>query len=40
MEEFETLMLITINVEKQQDHGQTLFLVLTLAGHPTDHNSV
>lgn len=35
IEEFETLMLVPINEEKQQKHRQTLFLVLTLAGLPT-----
>ena len=40
MEEFETLMPITTNVEKQQEQRQTLFLVLTLAGLPTDHDFV
>ena len=38
LEEFETLMPITTNVEKQQEQRQTLFLVLTLVGLPTDHN--
>ncbi|KAH0664854.1 hypothetical protein KY285_026060 [Solanum tuberosum] len=40
MEEFETLMPVTTDVQKQQEHRQTLFLVLTLAGLPTDHDSV
>ncbi|XP_015161859.1 uncharacterized protein [Solanum tuberosum] len=39
-EEFDTLMPVTTNVEKQQEHRQTLFLVLTLAGLPPDHDSV
>ncbi|XP_015170714.1 uncharacterized protein [Solanum tuberosum] len=38
MEEFETG--ININVEKQQEQRQTLFLVLTLVGLPPDHDSV
>uniref|UniRef100_M1DJ08 Integrase core domain containing protein n=1 Tax=Solanum tuberosum TaxID=4113 RepID=M1DJ08_SOLTU len=40
MEEFDTLMPVTTNVEKQQEHTQTLFLVFTLAGLPPDHDSV
>ena len=38
IKEFETLMPITTNVEKQQEQRQTFFLVLTLVGLPTDHN--
>lgn len=30
------LMPVTTNVEKQQEHRQTLFIVLTLVGHSTD----
>ena len=40
MEEFDTLMPVTTDVEKQQEHRQTLFLVLTLAGLPPDNDSV
>uniref|UniRef100_M1B6A7 Integrase core domain containing protein n=1 Tax=Solanum tuberosum TaxID=4113 RepID=M1B6A7_SOLTU len=40
MEEFETLMSVTTNVNKQQEHKQTLFLVLTLVGLPPDRDSV
>ena len=40
MEEFEMLMSITTNIEKQQEHRQTLCLVLTLAGLSIDHDSV
>lgn len=36
IEEFGTLMLITADVEKQQEHRQMLFLVLTLAGLSND----
>ena len=39
MEEYETLMPITTDVQKQQVHRQTLFLVLTVARLPTDHDS-
>ena len=39
MEEFETLMSVTTDVQ-QQPHRQTLFLVLTLDGLPTDHDSM
>ena len=38
MEEFDTLMPVTTDVEKQQEHRQTLFLVLTLAGLPPDND--
>lgn len=37
MEEFNTLMPVIVDVEKQQEHKQILFLVLTLAGLSTDH---
>ena len=40
IEEFETLMSITTNIEKQQEQKQTLFLVLILGGLSIDHNSV
>ena len=40
MEEFDTLMPVTTDVEKQQEHRQTLFLVLTLAGLPPDNDSL
>ena len=40
LEELNTLMPVTTDVEKQQEHRQTLFLVLTLAGLPPDNNSV
>ncbi|XP_027769868.1 uncharacterized protein LOC114075622 [Solanum pennellii] len=40
MEEFDTLMPVTTDVEKQQEHRQTLFLVLTLAGLPPNNDSV
>ncbi|KAK4718202.1 hypothetical protein R3W88_016540 [Solanum pinnatisectum] len=33
-------MPVTTNVEQQEEHRQTLFLVLTLAGLPLDHDSV
>lgn len=39
MEEFDTLMPVTANVEKQQEHRQ-MFLVLILAGLSTDHDFV
>lgn len=37
MEEFDA---VTINVKKQQEQRQKLFLVLTLVGLPPDHDSV
>ena len=40
MEEFDTLMPVSTDVERQQEHRQTLFLVLTLAGLPPDNDSV
>lgn len=40
MEKFKILMLITTDVQKQQAHRQTLFLLLSLAGLPIDHDSV
>lgn len=40
MEEFDILMPVTTNMEKQQEHMQTLFLVLTFAGLPPDHDLV
>uniref|UniRef100_M1CE28 Integrase core domain containing protein n=1 Tax=Solanum tuberosum TaxID=4113 RepID=M1CE28_SOLTU len=40
MEEFETLMPVTTDVEKQQEHRQMLFLVFTLVGLPNDYDSV
>ena len=40
MEEFDILMSVTTDLEKQQEHRQTLFLVLTLAGLPPDNDSV
>ena len=40
MEEFDTLMPVTTDVEKQQEHRQTFFLVVTVAGLPLDHDSV
>ena len=40
MEEFDTLMPVTTDVEKQQEHRQTLFVVLTLAGLPPDNDSL
>ena len=40
MEEFDTLMPVTTDVEKQQEHRQTLFLVLTLAGLPPNNDFV
>ena len=33
-------MLVTTNVDKQQEHKQTLFLVLTLVGLPPYHDLV
>lgn len=40
MEEFETLIPITTNEEKQQEHKHTVFLVFTLVGLPNDYDSV
>ena len=40
MEEFDTLMPVSTDVERQQEHRQTLLLVLTLAGLPPDNDSV
>ncbi|PHT82485.1 hypothetical protein T459_15500 [Capsicum annuum] len=39
MEKFDTLMPVTADIEKQQEHRQMLFLVLTLAGLSTDHDA-
>ena len=40
MEEFDMLMPVTTDVEKQQEHRKTLFLVLTLAGLPPNNDFV
>ena len=40
IEEFDMLMPVTTDVEKQQEHRQTLFLVLTLAGLPPNNDFV
>ncbi|KAF3651268.1 hypothetical protein FXO37_18087 [Capsicum annuum] len=40
IEEFDALMPVTVDVEKQKEHRQMLFLVLTLAGLSTDHDVV
>ena len=40
MDKFEMLMPVIVNVEKQQEHIRTLFLVLTLAGLHLDHDLV
>ncbi|KAF3643657.1 putative DDB1- and CUL4-associated factor 4-like [Capsicum annuum] len=40
MEEFGTLMPVTTDIKKQQEHIQMLFLVLTLARLSTDHDAV